>query len=69
MEMHGNASPFGDGELVAIVHKTLEVDGITMAHFFIFEAVIIMSMDPDEHGWVSFSWSVVNLYVWGWGRI
>jgi hypothetical protein len=51
MEMHGSASPFGVGELVVIVDKTLEVDGRTMAHFFIIEAVIIMSMDPDDDGW------------------
>ena len=48
MEMHGSASPFGVGGLGAIVHKTLEVDGKTMALFFIFEAVIIMNMVPDD---------------------
>jgi hypothetical protein len=47
MEMHGSASTFGVGELGTIVYKTLEVDGRTMAHFFIFEAVI-MSMGPDD---------------------
>ena len=47
MEMHGNPSTFGVGELMAIVYKTLEVDGRTMEPFFIFEAVIIMSMGPD----------------------
>ena len=53
MEMHGNASLFGVGELVAIVDKTLlEVDGRTMAHFFIIEAVIIMSM--DDRCWLVF---------------
>lgn len=55
MEMHGNASTFGVGELVvaAILHnKTLEVDERTMAHFFIFEAVIIMSMGPDNRSFV-----------------
>ena len=53
MEMHGNASLFGVGELVAIVDKSLlEVDGRTMAHFFIIEAVIIMSM--DDRCWLVF---------------
>ena len=53
MGMHGSASTFGVGELGTIVYKTLEVDGRTMAHFFIFEAVIIMSMGPDDDrcGW------------------
>lgn len=54
MEMHGNASMFGAGELMAIIHKILEVDGRIMARFFIFEAVIIMSMGPDinrGNGW------------------
>ena len=50
MEMHGSASTFGVGELVVVIihNKTLEVDGRIMAHFFIFEAVIIMSMGPDD---------------------
>ena len=48
--MRGSALTFGVGELVAILdNKTLEVDGKIMAHFFIFEAVIIMSMDPDDY--------------------
>ena len=52
MGMRGSASPFGVGEQGAIVYnKILEVDGRTMAHFFIFEAVIIMSVDPDDVGW------------------
>ena len=48
MEMHGSASTFGVGELVIVHNKTLEVDGRIMAHFFIFEAVIITSMGPDD---------------------
>jgi len=48
MEMLGSPSTFGVGELGVIVHKYLEADGRTMAHFFIFEAVIIMSMGPDD---------------------
>ena len=55
MEMHGSVSPSGVGELGPIMHKTLEVDGRTMAHFFIFEAVIIMSTGPDDDlrcGWL-----------------
>jgi hypothetical protein len=51
MEMHGSASLFGVGGLGAIVFKTLEEDGRTMAHFFIFEAAITMSTGPDERGW------------------
>ena len=51
MGMHGSASTFGVGELGTIVYKTLEVDGRTMAHFFIFEAAITMSTGPDERGW------------------
>jgi hypothetical protein len=51
MEMRGSALMFGVGELVVVAtlqHKTLEVDGRTMVHFFIFEAVITMSMRPDD---------------------
>lgn len=44
MEMHGSISLFGAGELPVIIHKILEGDGRTMEHFFIFEAVITMSM-------------------------
>lgn len=53
MEMHGSVSTFGVGDLEAIVHSILGVGGRTMAHFFIFEAVIIMSMGPDMNrcGW------------------
>ena len=61
MEMHGSISTFGAGELGAIVYQTLEVDGRTMAHFFIFEAAFIMSMGPDDDRYVFwFPWSVVN---------
>lgn len=48
METHGSALTFGVGELGPIVHRTLEVDGRTMAHFFIFEVVIIMNMGPID---------------------
>ena len=47
MGMHGSVSAFGVGELRVMVYKILEVAGKTMARFFIFEAVIIMSMGPD----------------------
>jgi hypothetical protein len=68
MEMHGSALMFGVGELVvvAILHnKTLEVDGRTMAHFFIFEAVIIMSRGPDDDHLLSWSTcNAIRTYVW-----
>lgn len=60
MGMHGSPSTSGVGELRVILYQILEVDGRTMVHSFIFEAVIITSMGLD----VNRVWSVLLVLIY-----